>query len=188
MKLAAVMGALTVAAGATMALAASNKAPRRVVVNGHQIRFCVRGMCAAGEGWARQSARNYRQWHRSEQRAERLARTVERLHRRLASMSARREQARQPAGTAASGQRAASSGYSVWDRLAECESGGDWGIATGNGYYGGLQFDANTWAAYGGSGYAHQASREQQIAVAERVLAAQGWAAWPACSAQLGLR
>ncbi|WP_288831779.1 resuscitation-promoting factor Rpf1 domain-containing protein [uncultured Corynebacterium sp.] len=79
---------------------------------------------------------------------------------------------------------------SDWDRLAQCESGGNWHINTGNGYYGGLQFSASTWRAYGGAEYAptaDQASREQQIAVAERTLAAQGWGAWPACSASLGL-
>ena len=77
---------------------------------------------------------------------------------------------------------------SAWDRLAQCESGGNWSTNTGNGYYGGIQFNATTWRAFGGgSGLAHQASREQQIAVAERVLAKQGWNAWPACSRKLGL-
>lgn len=76
---------------------------------------------------------------------------------------------------------------STWDSLAQCESGGNWGISTGNGYSGGLQFSAGTWAAYGGTGSAANASREQQIAVAERVQAGQGWGAWPACAAQLGL-
>jgi hypothetical protein len=57
---------------------------------------------------------------------------------------------------------------------------------TGNGYYGGLQFSPSTWRAYGGSGPAAHASREEQIAVAERVLAAQGWGAWPVCSRQAG--
>jgi LysM repeat protein len=76
----------------------------------------------------------------------------------------------------------------VWDRLAQCESGGNWGINTGNGYSGGLQFAPGTWAANGGSGSAHNASRAEQIRVAERVRASQGWGAWPACSAQLGLR
>src|SRR3954452_625398 len=75
---------------------------------------------------------------------------------------------------------------SEWDAVAQCESGGNWSINTGNGYYGGLQFSASTWAAYGGSGSAHNASREQQIAVAERVLAGQGWGAWPVCSRKAG--
>lgn len=77
-----------------------------------------------------------------------------------------------------------------WDRLAQCESGGNWHINTGNGYYGGLQFSQSTWEAHGGTEFAPRAdlaSREQQIVVAERVLASQGWGAWPACSAQLGL-
>lgn len=79
---------------------------------------------------------------------------------------------------------------SVWDSIAQCESGGNWAINTGNGYQGGLQFNAQTWSAYGGGEYAasaDQASREQQIAVAEKVQAAQGWGAWPACTASLGL-
>ncbi|GAA4664516.1 resuscitation-promoting factor protein RpfA [Streptomyces chumphonensis] len=78
----------------------------------------------------------------------------------------------------------------TWDRLAQCESGGDWQINTGNGYYGGLQFSASTWAAYGGTAYAataDRAGRAQQIEIAEKVQAAQGWGAWPACSAKLGL-
>ncbi|HXV93829.1 MAG TPA: transglycosylase family protein [Pseudonocardia sp.] len=78
----------------------------------------------------------------------------------------------------------------TWDRLAECESGGRWDIDTGNGYHGGLQFSPRTWTAFGGGEFApvaHQASREQQIVVAERVLAGQGWRAWPACSRKLGL-
>lgn len=78
----------------------------------------------------------------------------------------------------------------VWDRLAECESGGNWQSTVGL-YEGGLQFHPQTWDAYKPAGYpaaAYQASREQQILVAERVLASQGWGAWPACSAKLGLR
>jgi len=73
-----------------------------------------------------------------------------------------------------------------WDELAECESGGNWSINTGNGYHGGIQFSDQTWDAYGGGQYAStadQASREQQIAIGRRVLAGQGPGAWPACSA-----
>jgi hypothetical protein len=83
---------------------------------------------------------------------------------------------------------AAHAADSTWDRLAHCESSGNWAINTGNGYSGGLQFSPRTWKAFGGIGLAHHASREQQIAVAERVLAKQGWGAWPACSRKLGLR
>ena len=86
---------------------------------------------------------------------------------------------------------APAAGYGVWDQLAQCESGGDWAIDTGNGFSGGLQFTDSTWAAYGGTEYApraSQASREQQIAVAERVQAGQGWGAWPACTASMGIR
>ena len=76
---------------------------------------------------------------------------------------------------------------STWDRLAQCESSGDWSADTGNGFSGGLQFTPSTWRAYGGEGRAADASRSEQIAVAERVLDGQGWGAWPACSAKLGL-
>jgi resuscitation-promoting factor RpfA len=77
---------------------------------------------------------------------------------------------------------------SVWDELAQCESSGNWQINTGNGYYGGLQFNPTTWRAFGGDGLPHQASKAEQIAVAERTLAAQGWNAWPSCSREMGLR
>jgi uncharacterized protein YabE (DUF348 family) len=79
----------------------------------------------------------------------------------------------------------------VWDRLAKCESGGNWAINTGNGYYGGLQFNKSTWDAYGGREYAaypHQATREQQIAIATKLRDDRGgYGAWPSCSRQLGL-
>ncbi|MFG2959578.1 transglycosylase family protein [Streptomyces sp. NPDC048291] len=77
---------------------------------------------------------------------------------------------------------------SEWDTVAQCESGGNWSINTGNGYYGGLQFSASTWAAYGGTQYAaqaNQASKAQQITIAEKVLAAQGKGAWPVCGTGL---
>lgn len=74
----------------------------------------------------------------------------------------------------------------TWDALAQCESGGNWSINTGNGYYGGLQFSMSTWQANGGVGNPADASREEQIRVAENVLATQGWGAWPTCSAQIG--
>jgi hypothetical protein len=76
---------------------------------------------------------------------------------------------------------------SVWDQLAECESGGNWSINTGNGYYGGLQFSESSWHAVGGSGLPHQHSREEQIKRGEMLQAQQGWGAWPSCSAELGL-
>jgi hypothetical protein len=68
-----------------------------------------------------------------------------------------------------------------WDAVAQCESGGNWSIATGNGYYGGLQFSPATWAANGGTGMPNQASRAEQIRVAENVLRTQGIGAWPVC-------
>ena len=80
------------------------------------------------------------------------------------------------------------SGGTVWDSLAQCESGGNWAINTGNGYYGGLQFNLGTWQAYGGTGLPSDASRETQIAVATRLRdATGGYGSWPACSAKLGL-
>jgi LysM repeat protein len=80
---------------------------------------------------------------------------------------------------------------SAWDKLAECESGSRWDINTGNGYHGGLQFSPRTWSAFGGGEFApvaYQASRAEQIVVAERVLAEQGWNAWPVCSRKAGAR
>lgn len=82
----------------------------------------------------------------------------------------------------------ANTGGDVWDRIAACESGGDWSINTGNGYYGGLQFTASSWRAAGGTGLPHQASKEEQIARAQVLQARQGWGAWPACTSKLGLR
>ena len=87
----------------------------------------------------------------------------------------------------ASGSYAPVSDGSVWDRLAACESGGNWAINTGNGFYGGLQFTLSSWAAVGGSGYPNQASREEQIARGQILQSRQGWGAWPACAAKLGL-
>jgi uncharacterized protein YabE (DUF348 family) len=79
-------------------------------------------------------------------------------------------------------------GSTVWDQLAQCESGGNWAINTGNGYYGGLQFSLPTWQAYGGTGLPSSNSRETQIAVAERLRAATGgYGSWPGCAAKLGL-
>ncbi len=113
-----------------------------------------------------------------------------RLHRSLAVLAA---------GTLATGAMlvggAATSGASAaevrtWERLANCESGQRWHINTGNGFYGGLQFSDSTWDAYNGprmKARADHASKKAQILTAEKVLDAQGWGAWPACSDKLGL-
>jgi len=85
---------------------------------------------------------------------------------------------------------ASAASSSTWDQVAQCESTGNWGISNGNGFSGGLQFTPSTWKAYGGGQYASdasQASKSQQIAVAERVLAGQGPGAWPVCSQKAGL-
>ncbi|WP_326788655.1 transglycosylase family protein [Streptomyces sp. NBC_00151] len=94
-----------------------------------------------------------------------------------------------PLGLLAATGDAAAADSGVWDRIAQCESGGNWHINTGNGYYGGLQFSAGTWRAYGGTAYAptaDKASRSAQIAIATKVQNAQGWGAWPTCSARAG--
>ena len=88
----------------------------------------------------------------------------------------------------ASTAAASTASNSVWDQIAQCESGGNWAINTGNGYYGGLQFNLSTWQAYGGTGMPSAASKATQIAIASKVQAAQGWGAWPACTSKLGLR
>lgn len=75
----------------------------------------------------------------------------------------------------------------TWEKLAQCESGGNWSINTGNGFYGGLQFTQQSWNGVGMSGSPQYASREAQIEAGERLLAVQGWGAWPACTAKLGL-
>lgn len=75
----------------------------------------------------------------------------------------------------------------AWDNMAICESGGNWSADTGNGYYGGLQFTMETWTVYGGTGNPAAASREQQIEIAKKVRAAQGWQAWPSCARQHNL-
>lgn len=97
-----------------------------------------------------------------------------------------------PSGPVGSGTAPASGDGSVWDRLAYCEAGGNWATNTGNGYSGGLQFAHSTWPAYGGTEFAPmawQATRAQQIVVAERILASHGgkFKAWPGCRAKLGL-
>jgi resuscitation-promoting factor RpfA len=91
-------------------------------------------------------------------------------------------------GSIAMAGQAAAATDGEWDQVARCESGGNWGINTGNGYFGGVQFNAGTWASHGGGQYAptaQLATREQQIAVAERVLATQGRGAWPVCGGPL---
>jgi LysM repeat protein len=91
-----------------------------------------------------------------------------------------------PAAASVSTAAPASSGGANWSAIAACESGGNWSASTGNGFYGGLQFTEQTWLGYGGGQYAssaNQATKAQQIAVAERVLAGQGIGAWPTCGA-----
>lgn len=90
-----------------------------------------------------------------------------------------------------SGSPASAATNTTWDKVAKCESSGNWSINTGNGYYGGLQFSQSTWAAYGGTAYAARAdlaTKAQQIAIAERVLKSQGPGAWPTCSVRAGLQ
>ncbi|WP_040837425.1 transglycosylase family protein [Nocardia brevicatena] len=79
----------------------------------------------------------------------------------------------------------ASASSGNWDAVAQCESSGNWSTNTGNGFYGGLQFTQSTWESHGGTGLASNASREEQIRVAENVLANQGPGAWPVCSRYL---
>jgi hypothetical protein len=115
-------------------------------------------------------ARMWRAWHAKDPAA------AEAFAHELADETSTAEAPSQPSG--------------VWDNLASCESGGNWSINTGNGYYGGLQFSGSTWLAYGGgefAGRADLASRDAQITVAERVRNDVGFSAWPTCAARLGL-
>lgn len=103
------------------------------------------------------------------------------------------EQRKQPKAAAGSTWKPATTAPSkvsgsVWDRLAACESGGNWSINTGNGYFGGLQFSLSTWRAVGGVGYPHQASKAEQIKRGQILQARSGWGQWPACTSMLGLR
>ncbi|MFK5645891.1 transglycosylase family protein [Ornithinimicrobium sp. LYQ121] len=109
--------------------------------------------------------------------------------RRITALSAATGLVALAAVTTGAGAAQAASG-STWDAVAQCESGGNWSINTGNGYYGGLQFSQSTWEGFGGGQYASRAdlaSRDQQIAVAEKTLAVQGPGAWPTCSVVGGL-
>jgi nucleoid-associated protein YgaU len=93
-------------------------------------------------------------------------------------------------GISAVGTAPASAASTVWDKVARCESGGNWKINTGNGYYGGLQFSSRTWRGFGGAKYAssaHKATKGEQIAIARRVLHGQGPGAWPTCGRKAGL-
>ena len=88
------------------------------------------------------------------------------------------------------GEGASAASYRTWDRLAQCESGGNWHINTGNGYYGGVQFSDGTWDGNGGDKYASRAdlaTRAEQIVIASKLLNSSGWGPWPACSSRLGL-
>ncbi|MCZ4125954.1 transglycosylase family protein [Streptomyces sp. H39-S7] len=94
-----------------------------------------------------------------------------------------------PLAVLAAGGEASAADSGVWDRIAKCESGGNWHINNGNGYYGGLQFAAGTWRSNGGTQYAptaDKASREQQIAIATKVQRSSGWGAWPVCARRAG--
>jgi hypothetical protein len=93
-------------------------------------------------------------------------------------------------GIGVAGATPAEAATTVWDKVAQCESGGNWKINTGNGYYGGLQFSARTWKAFGGKTYASRANlatKAEQIVIARRVLAGQGPGAWPVCGRRAGL-
>lgn len=115
--------------------------------------------------------------------------TVERANaRRTSEPSSNRGSSRRSTSRQTPQPADASINGGVWDRLAQCESSGNWSINTGNGYYGGLQFTLSSWRAVGGSGYPHHASKAEQIKRAEKLQALQGWGAWPACTAKLGIR
>ena len=89
--------------------------------------------------------------------------------------------------TLAAGAASAGGSVAQFERLASCESGGNWAINTGNGYYGGLQFNLATWRGVGMGGYPHQASKAQQIAAGQKLHSQRGWKPWPSCSRKLGL-
>jgi LysM repeat protein len=106
--------------------------------------------------------------------------SVERTSSQVSSSRQSSSSSRHASGSVASG--------GVWDRLAQCESGGNWSTNTGNGFYGGLQFTQSSWRAAGGSGSPQHASRSEQIHVAQNLQKMQGWGAWPTCSQKIGVR
>lgn len=118
--------------------------------------------------------------HRSSTWSPRASRSVERLP--LAVVRAPR---RTPSGAGTVQRTRPVATAHNWDAVAACEASGDWAANTGNGFYGGLQFTLSTWTAFGGQGMPNLASRFEQIAVAERVLAGQGAGAWPVCGSHL---
>ncbi len=122
------------------------------------------------------------------ERAELQAAIEAEEQRRIEEEQHRREQEEQRRREEQERERARAEREAIWDRVAQCESGGNWSINTGNGYYGGLQFALSSWRWVGGSGYPHRASKAEQIRRAEILLSRQGWRAWPSCSRQLGLR
>jgi len=117
-------------------------------------------------------------------RSDRRASLSGRSHRALAVKARRHHDGTRPA-VASSHDLPAGHATHDWSGVAACESGGDWSINTGNGYYGGLQFSLATWRAMGGHGLPSDAPTSVQIAVAERLLAVQGGGAWPVCGAYL---
>ena len=138
--------------------------------------------CAAVSVCTPAEIRAWQAWHASDPEAA-IA------HANLPEVQARLQEASQAATESA--QSVDMRRGDVWDRIAECESGQTWSYNGGSGYDGGLQFLPATWRAYGGrefAEFAYQASREQQITVANRVLEDVGWIAWPTCSRKLGLR
>jgi hypothetical protein len=93
-----------------------------------------------------------------------------------------------PAPASAGGAYGDPADPATWDRLAQCEAGGNWARNSGNGYYGGLQFSASSWRGVGGTGLPHQNSRETQIEMGRRLQARSGWSQWPACTRKLHYR
>ena len=139
-------------------------------------RLWILAACAAASACTPAELRAWQAWHASDPEAA-IA------HANLPEVQARLHGAAQPDTNVQRGD--------VWDRLAECESGQDWSYNGGSGFDGGLQFLPATWRAYGGEEFASHAwgaSREAQIAVAERVLDDVGWKAWPTCSRKIGVR
>lgn len=122
----------------------------------------------------------------AERQAE-VARRAQEAH-EAATRAAAAKKAAEPRTTAPSHVHTHTHTDNVWDALAQCESGGNWFINTGNGYYGGLQFSLASWESVGGTGYPHEHPAATQIEMGRRLQARQGWGAWPACSRKLGLR
>lgn len=145
---------------------------------------------------AQEQQRDLAVWNAAVVENERQAAAAAEQQRRAAEVRARRRAATTTTTAPPTGERSAYTGggggdpndMASWERLAQCESGGNWAINTGNGYYGGIQFSLASWRGVGGQGYPHQASKAEQIRRGQMLYSSGGWGHWPGCTHSFGWR